>query len=286
MKSIPDEFMLPLYTMSVNVDIYPKSNQIFGAELDLPNKIVSAAAKRFVKFIKKMFIQFDADKGGEYQIKQNHFTTNKTQQSEYLLIYKKDPTGAFYARYAFIVRLTTHKLPLTPERMTNKKREDTKKHNRKLANSNPAIPNRSPQDFKSIDVIIWAEGVNKGVSFADYVKEYDDYASAEQDLITYLNALVSQVDPEPDLFVYENYMIRKEFINNEDIRFFISPPTHIKKFATGIGNCKKEQVIELFKMIQPNLSKNIPKVDDIADAYFMAKYARQIYIDNVKEENN
>ena len=83
-----------------------------------------------------------------------------------------------------------------------------------------------------------------------------------------------------------NYMIRKEFINKEDIRFFISPPTHIKKFATGIGNCKKEQVIELFKMIQPNLSKNIPKVDDIADAYFMAKYARQIYIDNVKEENN
>ena len=83
-----------------------------------------------------------------------------------------------------------------------------------------------------------------------------------------------------------NYMIRKEFINKEDIRFFISPPTHIKKFATGIGNCKKEQIIELFKMIQPNLSKNIPKVDDIADAYFMAKYARQIYIDNVKEENN
>lgn len=80
-----------------------------------------------------------------------------------------------------------------------------------------------------------------------------------------------------------NYMIRKEFINKEDIRFFISPPTHIKKFATGIGNCKKEQVIELFKMIQPNLSKNIPKVDDIADAYFMAKYARQIYLDNLEE---
>lgn len=82
-----------------------------------------------------------------------------------------------------------------------------------------------------------------------------------------------------------NYMIRKEFINKEDIRFFISPPTHIKKFATGIGNCKKEQVIELFKMIQPELSKNVPKVDDIADAYFMAKYARQIYLENNKEEN-
>ena len=83
-----------------------------------------------------------------------------------------------------------------------------------------------------------------------------------------------------------NYMIRKEFINKEDIRFFISPPTHIKKFATGIGNCKKEQVIELFKMIQPNLSQNIPKVDDIADAYFMAKYARQIYLDNIETDNS
>ena len=82
-----------------------------------------------------------------------------------------------------------------------------------------------------------------------------------------------------------NYMIRKEFINREDIRFFISPPTHIKKFATGIGNCKKEMIIEMFKMIHPELSKSLPKVDDIADAYFMAKYARQIYLDNIEENN-
>jgi len=82
-----------------------------------------------------------------------------------------------------------------------------------------------------------------------------------------------------------NYMIRREFIKNEDIRFFISPPTHIKKFATGIGNCKKEMIIEMFKMIQPELSKSLPKVDDIADAYFMAKYARQIYLDNIEENN-
>lgn len=80
-----------------------------------------------------------------------------------------------------------------------------------------------------------------------------------------------------------NYMIRNEFINKEEIRFFISPPTHIKKFATGIGNCKKELIIELFKGINPELSNRLPKVDDIADAYFMAKYARQIYLDNLEE---
>ena len=80
-----------------------------------------------------------------------------------------------------------------------------------------------------------------------------------------------------------NYMIRREFIKNDNIKFFISPPTHIKKYATGIGNCKKEMIIEMFKVIQPELSKALPKVDDIADAYFMAKYARQIYLDSLEE---
>jgi Holliday junction resolvasome RuvABC endonuclease subunit len=82
-----------------------------------------------------------------------------------------------------------------------------------------------------------------------------------------------------------NYMIRNEFIEKENISFFIAPPTHIKKFATGIGNCKKELIIELFKIVEPELTNKLPKVDDIADAYYMSKFARQIYIDNNKEEN-
>ena len=63
-----------------------------------------------------------------------------------------------------------------------------------------------------------------------------------------------------------NYMIRNEFIEKENISFFIAPPTHIKKFATGIGNCKKELIIELFKSVEPELANNLPKVDVIADA--------------------
>ena len=82
-----------------------------------------------------------------------------------------------------------------------------------------------------------------------------------------------------------NYMKRNEFIEKENISFFIAPPTHIKKFATGIGNCKKELIIELFKSVEPELASKLPKVDDIADAYYMSKFARQIYIDNNKEEN-
>ena len=83
-----------------------------------------------------------------------------------------------------------------------------------------------------------------------------------------------------------NYMIRNEFIEKEDSLFFIAPPTHIKKFATGIGNCKKELVISLFKTAEPNLNKWLPKVDDIADAYYMAQYARHLYMENNKEDNN
>ena len=83
-----------------------------------------------------------------------------------------------------------------------------------------------------------------------------------------------------------NYMIRNEFIEKENILFFITPPTHIKKFATGIGNCKKEMIIELFKATHKNLAEILPKVDDIADAYYMSQYARHLYLEDNKEDND
>lgn len=83
-----------------------------------------------------------------------------------------------------------------------------------------------------------------------------------------------------------NYMIRNEFIDKENVLLFIAPPTHIKKFATGVGNCKKEHIISLFKLVQPKLSEVLPKIDDIADAYYMSKYARQLYLDENKKEND
>ena len=72
----------------------------------------------------------------------------------------------------------------------------------------------------------------------------------------------------------------------ENILFFITPPTHIKKFATGIGNCKKEMIIELFKATHKELAEILPKVDDIADAYYMSQYARHLYLEDNKEDNN
>lgn len=67
-----------------------------------------------------------------------------------------------------------------------------------------------------------------------------------------------------------NYMIRYVMMSIAD-NIIISPPSHIKKFATGVGNANKELMTDTFKAIHPEL--DIPKADDIADAYFMSKLA-------------
>lgn len=75
-----------------------------------------------------------------------------------------------------------------------------------------------------------------------------------------------------------NYLIRFTILNilNGDGTYMqIVPPTSIKKFATGKGNANKDLVIEVFNGIYGKL--NIPKVDDIADAFFMSRLAQRYY---------
>lgn len=72
-----------------------------------------------------------------------------------------------------------------------------------------------------------------------------------------------------------NYLIRNKFLNKEGFILTIVPPSEIKKFASGNGNCKKEIMIGLFEDSHTEM-KTIPKIDDIADAWFMANYASQI----------
>ena len=52
------------------------------------------------------------------------------------------------------------------------------------------------------------------------------------------------------------------------------PPTQIKKFASGSGNCNKETMVNAFKILYPDF--NLPKIDDICDAYYMALYAKYL----------
>jgi len=73
-----------------------------------------------------------------------------------------------------------------------------------------------------------------------------------------------------------NYMIRNYFIEKDDITFWIVPPSEIKKFTTGNGAANKESMIHLFEASHPELSI-IPKIDDIADAYFMSCYSKELY---------
>lgn len=78
-----------------------------------------------------------------------------------------------------------------------------------------------------------------------------------------------------------NYMIRSGVLkgaSGNTVELIVGTPGEIKKFSTGKGNSAKDIVVSCFKAIYPDLS--LPKLDDIADAYFMAQYIKKL------KENN
>ena len=84
-----------------------------------------------------------------------------------------------------------------------------------------------------------------------------------------------------------NYMIRDRVLHLLKNRFVeshytIATPQNIKKYASGAGNCKKEVLVDLFKILYPNF--DLPKIDDVCDAYFMASYARFLKIERDNNE--
>ena len=74
-----------------------------------------------------------------------------------------------------------------------------------------------------------------------------------------------------------NYMIRYKLITGDiqHLNLRIATPSNIKKYATGKGNANKESIMTIFKYIFPEM-QNIPKLDDIADSYFMAYFALEL----------
>lgn len=74
-----------------------------------------------------------------------------------------------------------------------------------------------------------------------------------------------------------NYMIRYKLITGDiqHLNLSIATPSNIKKYATGKGNANKESIMTIFKYIFPEM-QNIPKLDDIADSYFMAYFAIEL----------
>lgn len=74
-----------------------------------------------------------------------------------------------------------------------------------------------------------------------------------------------------------NYLIRARLVS-KGVNLFVTPPTEIKKWVTNYGNCSKDIMVAAFKSTHKGFE--IPKMDDIADAYFMSCYARKISQDN------
>ena len=83
------------------------------------------------------------------------------------------------------------------------------------------------------------------------------------------------------------YKIYKYFQQNQDNcgKLYILTPNEVKKFASGIGNAKKDIMISLFKQLYPKLNL-IPKIDDIADSYWICSYCRNLYKTEYGSNNN
>lgn len=208
----PEKFDIPYYIVTLDIDIYPGTTPVVAAEQNMPEpgQYIYDVAAEFIEFTKRMFAKFDADNNGEYLIKDNRFTDSDDLESDYLLMYKVDPTGAVYAKYAYIIRLTTHRLPRTTERQTNKYKEEVAEHNQEWADENAAIPNKLPQQYKTIDIIANIECNYRGIIISERHIEYDNYQDVENLAVAQFKEMISTDDPDPDTFAYSNYMILKE----------------------------------------------------------------------------
>lgn len=89
-----------------------------------------------------------------------------------------------------------------------------------------------------------------------------------------------------------NYLIRNMILNLKlyNIRFhlLVTPPTEIKKFATGRGDADKELMLYCFKLLNKEICDELYfiKLDDIADSYFMAQYGFYCFECNKTNKNN
>lgn len=80
----------------------------------------------------------------------------------------------------------------------------------------------------------------------------------------------------------ENTGLLKNTIWKNNIPFEVTPPTVIKKYATGKGNSNKEKMWDafieetgynIFNILGQEERKNWAPVSDIVDSYYLAKYS-------------
>lgn len=114
----------------------------------------------------------------------------------------------------------------------------------------------------------------------DYINKYDiltkvyigmegiSYSSAQTKSLVDLSGLSY-------IIRYDIYRFLKSHQDNNG-GFYIFTPGEIKKFTTGNGNANKDMMVNLFKNLYHEISK-LPKIDDIADSYWICNYMRNIY---------
>lgn len=75
-----------------------------------------------------------------------------------------------------------------------------------------------------------------------------------------------------------NYMTRMKVLEMGVKHMYIVSPTQNKKFATGNGSAEKDLMISAWLKMDKEMSEapKYIKVDDIADAYFLARYAESL----------
>lgn len=75
-----------------------------------------------------------------------------------------------------------------------------------------------------------------------------------------------------------NYMVRLMAMENNIKHIYIVSPTQNKKFATGNGSAEKDVMISAWLKLQKHMAEvqSYVKTDDIADAYFLARYGASL----------
>jgi Holliday junction resolvasome RuvABC endonuclease subunit len=122
-----------------------------------------------------------------------------------------------------------------------------------------------------IEILSWSCGYNFNVT--DYFIAIEDYSMGSKGKVFH---------------IAENTGLLKYLLWKYKFNFITVAPTTIKKFATGKGNARKEQMYAQFKQesgldlskIMGQEGKLDSPVTDVVDAFYIAKYAKVFYEQN------
>lgn len=106
------------------------------------------------------------------------------------------------------------------------------------------------------------------IQICDYIKQI---ISISHPSLVNIEAIAFSANGILDQLAGLNYIIRYIMYQNK-ISLNAIPPASVKLAATGKGNSGKDIMTQSWKLIQPQFRDLTGKIDDLADAYFLAHY--------------